>query len=273
MTDVVERPVARGSDQPTLRVRGPAYGVITECLRIQATAPRQSRIGHFFGVGPLTPDARSWYRGALGEIRVAKVLKALGPDWTVLHAVPGASDIDHLLIGPGGILTIDTKNHSGQRVWVGDDKILVNGHRTNHIRDARFEAHHAAKLLSPGAGDPVDVTPVIAIVDPGSLKFGRDRPRDVIVLSSSQLARTLARRKPRLTDAAIKTYIELAELGGAWHTDSRVLDDTLRHEARFHRLQHEVTVAHRRRSGWMLLGLGVLAAVGAGLALLSGVVV
>ena len=255
-----------------LRVRGPAYGVITECLRIQATAPRQSRLAHFFGAGPLTPDARSWYRGALGEIHVAKVLKNLGPDWTVLHAVPATSDIDHVLIGPGGIFTINTKNHSGQRIWVGGDQLLVNGHRTNHIRDARFEAKRASKLLSPGAGDPADVTPVIAVVDPGSLSFGRSRPTDLLVLSSSQLARTLTRRKRRLTDAAIDTYAELAQQHGTWHTDSRVLDDTLRHEARFRRLQHEVDAAHRRRTGWMLLGLGILAAVGSGLALLSGVV-
>lgn len=258
MTDVLERPSTRGSAEPTLRVRGPAYGVITECLRIQATAPRRSRLAKLFGASPLTADARSWYRGALGEIQVAKVLKSLGTGWTVLHAVPvgsGTSDIDHVLIGPGGILTINTKNHSGQRVWVGGDQLLVNGHRTNHIRDARFEARRASKLMSPGAGNPVDVTPVIAIVDPGSLTFGRQRPKDVLVLSSSQLARTITRRKRRLTDAAIETYLELAEQRGTWHTDSRVLDDTLRHEARFRRLQHEVEVAARRRTGWLLLGM------------------
>ena len=260
MTDLVERSDIRGNAEPTLRVRGPAYAVITECLRIQATRRRQSRIAHFFGVSPLTPDARSWYRGALGEIQVAKALKNLGPEWTVLHAVPvgsGTSDIDHVLIGPGGIFTINTKNHSGQRVWVGGEQLLVNGHRTNHIRDARFEARRASKLLSPGAGDPADVTPVIAVVDPGSLTFGRKRPDGILVLSSSQLARTVTRRKRRLSDAAIQTYVALAEQRGTWHSDSRVLDDTLRHEARFHRLQHDVAVARRRRTGWMLAGLAL----------------
>lgn len=275
MTDVAERPGTGGGAEPTLRVRGPAYGVITECLRIQATRRQQSRIAHFFGASPLTVDARSWYRGALGEIHVAKALKHLGPEWTVLHAVPvgsGTSDIDHVLIGPGGIFTINTKNHSGQRVWVGGEQLLVNGHRTNHIRDARFEALRASKLLSPGAGDPVDVTPVIAVVDPGSLTFGRKRPGGILVLSSSQLVRTLLRRKRRLTDAAIETSVKLAEQRGTWHTDSRVLDDTLRHEARFHRLQHDVAVARRRRTGWMLTGVGLIAAAGTVPTLLSAVV-
>ena len=274
MTDVAERPGTGGGAEPTLRVRGPAYGVITECLRIQATRRQQSRVAHFFGASPLTVDARSWYRGALGEIRVAKALKNLPPEWTVLHAVPvgsGTSDIDHVLMGPAGIFTVNTKNHSGQRVWVGGDQLLVNGHRTNHIRDARFEARRASKLLSAGADDAAEITPVIAIVDPGSLSFGRKRPDGILVLSSSQLVRTLLRRKPRLMDAAIQSFVERAEQRGTWHTDSRVLDDTLRHEARFHRLQHEVAVARRRRNGWILASFGAVAAMGAVPALLSGV--
>jgi hypothetical protein len=271
MSDVLERPTTEqpstgASAEPTLRVRGPAYGVITECLRIQATRRPQSRVAHFFGASPLTTDARSWYRGALGEIHVAKVLKNLGPEWTVLHAVPigaGTSDIDHVLIGPGGIFTINTKNHSGQKIWVGGEQLLVNGHRTNHIRDARFEARRASKILSAATVDPAVVVPVIAIVDPGSLTFGRNRPKDILVLSSSQLARTLLRRKRRLTDDAIRAYTDLAEQRGTWHTDSRVHDDTLRHEARFLRLQHEVAVARRRRTGWMLASLGLVSAAGA----------
>lgn len=272
MTDVLERSDIRGNAEPTLRVRGPAYGVITECLRIQATRRPRSRVARFFGASPLTRDARSWYRGALGEIHVAKALKGLGPDWTVLHAVPfgsGASDLDHVLIGPGGVFTINTKNHSGQKIWVGGEQLLVNGHRTNHIRDARYEARRASKLLSPGAGDPVDVTPVIAIVDPGSLTFGRKRPDGLLVLSSNQLARTVLRRQRRLTDATVRAISELAEQRGTWHSDSRVLDDTLRHEARFHRLQHEVAVARRRRVGWMLTGCGLIAALGTVPVLLS----
>jgi hypothetical protein len=274
MSDVLERPGIRGNAEPTLRVRGPAYAVITECLRIQATRRPQSRIAHFFGASPLTQDARSWYRGALGEIHVAKVLKNLGPGWTVLHAVPvgsGTSDIDHVLIGPGGVFTVNTKNHSGQRIWVGGDQLLVNGHRTNHIRDARYEARRAARLLSPADGQPVVVMPIIAIVDPRSLTFGRNRPKDVLVLSSAQLARTITRRKQRLEDATVQAVSALAEQRGTWHSDARVLDDTLRHEARFHRLQHEVAVARRRRTGWMLTGAGVVAALGSVPTLLSAI--
>ena len=229
------------------RVRGPAYAVMTECLRIQASARRQSRLAWLFGCNPIRPDARSWYRGALGEIHVAKVLKALGPGWTVLHSVSG--DAPDLVIGAAGAFTIATKNHSRQRVWVGDDRLLVNDHRTNHIRDARHEARRLSHLLG------VVVTPVLAIVDPSTLTL-KQRADGVEVLAASQLAGYLSRRKPRLTDAAALELVAAASATGEWDAD--VVDETLRHEARFVRLKGEVDAAWRRRIIW--LATGVLAA-------------
>jgi hypothetical protein len=185
----------------------------------------------------------------------------------VLHAVPvgsGTSDIDHVLIGPAGVFTINTKNHSGQRVWVGGDTLLVNGHRTNHIRDARYEASRTTRLLASGIDGPVGVTPVIAIVDPGTLTFGRTRPPGMVVIASSQLERTLLRRKRVLADAAITHLTELAEQRGTWHTAAHVRDDTLRHEARFARLQETVDAAARRRFGWLLLTVVAASAAAVG---------
>jgi hypothetical protein len=223
---------------------------------------------------PLTADARSWYRGALGEIRVAKMLTSLPASWTVLHAVPvgsGDSDLDHVVIGPAGVFTINTKNHSGQRVWVGDETLLVNGHRTNHLRDARYEAARATRLLSSGVGEPVDVTPVIAVVDPGSLSFARSRAKkDVLVVTSGHLARMLTRRKRRLSDDAVADLVSAAEQRGTWHTSAKVLDDTLRHEARFARLREAVDSAARRRAAWILGGVATLAASMGALVLLVG---
>jgi hypothetical protein len=222
------------------RVRGPAYAVMTECLRIQASARRQRRLAWLFGCNPIRPDARSWYRGALGEIHVAKVLKALGPGWTVLHSVSG--DASDLVIGAAGAFTIATKNHSRQRVWVGDDRLLVNDHRTNHIRDARHEARRVSDLLG------VVATPVIAIVDPATLTL-KQRADGVEVLAASQLAGYLARRKARLTDAVASELVAAASATGEWDAD--VVDETLRHEARFARLKAEVDAALRRRVGWI----------------------
>ncbi|MEQ4567181.1 nuclease-related domain-containing protein [Paenarthrobacter sp. CAP02] len=94
--------------------------------------------------------SRSWYKGALGEIAIGHLLTALGPDWTVLHAVPvGAktADIYHVLIGPSGVFTINTKNHSGQSVWVAGHVMMVAGRKQRHLQNARYEATRTAGLL------------------------------------------------------------------------------------------------------------------------------
>ncbi|MFF2300083.1 nuclease-related domain-containing protein [Arthrobacter sp. NPDC058127] len=101
--------------------RIPGQSVIEKLLADRAGASSRSFLGRIFGADPLTPDNHPWYKGALGEVAVGRILERLGPEWTVLHAVPvgaGTSDIDHVLIGPSGVFTLNTKNHTGQSVWV-----------------------------------------------------------------------------------------------------------------------------------------------------------
>ena len=64
-----------------------------------------------------SPDTLAWRRGAAGERRTARLLAPLERrGWAVLHdlAIPGsAANIDHLVIGPGGVLVIDSKQYRG----------------------------------------------------------------------------------------------------------------------------------------------------------------
>lgn len=71
-----------------------------------------------------------WGRWRGGRRATAERLVKHG--WHVLHSIPlgtGKSDIDHLLIGPGGVFTINPKNHPGGKVWVGEHAFRVNGQR------------------------------------------------------------------------------------------------------------------------------------------------
>jgi hypothetical protein len=36
------------------------------------------------------------------------------------------ADIDHLVIGPPGVFTINTKHHRDARIWVGGNMVKVN---------------------------------------------------------------------------------------------------------------------------------------------------
>jgi Nuclease-related domain len=81
-----------------------------------------------------SPEARAWRRGAVGERRTARLLAALERHgWAVLHdlAVPRSqANIDHLVIGPGGVFVIDSKQYRGRlqldpsgRLWHGRDPL------------------------------------------------------------------------------------------------------------------------------------------------------
>ena len=93
--------------------------------------------------------------GRQGEEAVAARLARLPSEWRVLHAIEvgaSGSDIDHLVIGPGGVYTVNSKHHPDAAVWVGGDCFMVDGHRQPYIRTAVHEAARAARILSKHAG-------------------------------------------------------------------------------------------------------------------------
>ena len=110
-------------------------------------------------------DAKAWRRGAAGEQRTARRLAGLERQgWVVLHdlAVPGSrANLDHLVIGPGGVFVIDSKQYRGRlrldpsgRLWHGRYPL------TPTLEAVSFEADRAALVLT----DPdVVVVPVVAV--------------------------------------------------------------------------------------------------------------
>jgi Nuclease-related domain len=112
-----------------------------------------------------SPDASAWQRGAAGERRTARLLGPLERQgWAVLHdlAVPRSqANIDHLLIGPGGVFVIDSKRYRGRlqldpsgRLWHGRYPLAPT------LRAVSFEADQAARVLpDPGMA----VVPIVAV--------------------------------------------------------------------------------------------------------------
>lgn len=234
---------------PTLSDRPPAASVIAECLRLQAQARPRSATARFFGRTPLTDASLPWYVGALGELEVARRLDSLGPEWRVFHAVPvgsGSSDIDHVVIGPPGVFTINTKHHEGLDVWVGSTRLLVNGQRTEYLRNARHEASRASKQLSVAAGGTVEVVPIIAVV--GARRFTvRERPADVMPLREYQLARSLTRLPAVVPPADVDRLADVAAIPSTWH-QAPVLHPV--DVGAFQTLRDDVARSRSRRRGW-----------------------
>jgi hypothetical protein len=112
-----------------------------------------------------SPEAIAWRRGAAGERRTARLLGPLERQgWVVLHdlAVPGSrANIDHLVIGPGGVFVIDSKQYRGRlqfdpsvRLWHGRYPLAPS------LQAVSFEADQAAQVL-PDPG--VTVVPIVAV--------------------------------------------------------------------------------------------------------------
>jgi hypothetical protein len=116
----------------------------------------------------------SWRKGLEGERRVGAELNRLGRHgWRVLHSIPLANkvDIDHLLIGPGGVFSINTKHHHKRAVWVGDDSVKVDhGKPAPYARKSRAEANRVVRVLERYCDFPVPVEPVLVSVGVSELK-------------------------------------------------------------------------------------------------------
>ncbi|WP_245413276.1 nuclease-related domain-containing protein [Arthrobacter celericrescens] len=232
-------------------------------MSLQEPVPAQTAIGRILGRSPLTAEARSWYQGATAEIAVGKILSGLGPEWTVLHAVPvgsGSSDIDHVVIGPGGIFTLNTKNHSGQSVWVAGRTLMVSGSKTRHIPNSAYEAQRASKLLGSANGTPVSATGVVVICGAKTLTI-KEWPADVVVLSSQRLANWLRRQPQRLTVSESEQIAAVAANPRTWHRHPQAEHDPGALQARFSALQREVQRAALIRAAWVLAAACLFVAV------------
>lgn len=256
-SDFASQRFGSGRDDDVRRVvsqRVAGHAVMEKLLAERKCLPPRSFLGRVFGADPLTPDNYPWYKGALGEIAVGQILERLGPEWTVLHAVPvgaGTSDIDHVLIGPGGVFTLNTKNHAGQSVWVAGRTLMVSGKKQRHLYNAGHEAARAAKLLTRGVNAAVEVTGVVVVVAPKSMTV-RERPSDVAVVTDRQLLRWLSDRPNVLTPRQTAAITAAAAQPGTWHRNPPAAVDPALLQHEFARLRFLVDSARRRRAGWLL---------------------
>lgn len=97
---------------------------------------------------------RAWAAGAEGEARVAQILDELQlQGWKALHDVrwPGRprANLDHLLVGPGGVIVIDAKNWTGN-VHLHNGRLKQNGYsREREISGVGEQCAAVAALLEP----------------------------------------------------------------------------------------------------------------------------
>ncbi len=137
-------------------------------------------------------------------------LEQLGADWHVLQtaSVSGGHGIDYLVIGPAGVIMLDTNHLPGSRAWVSERCVRVNGHTTRYLGNSRHTAARVARLLTNELGRNVDVRSAVVLVDLDDFSV-KQMPPDVYVTTTPRLAGWLG-SLPVTTDATEIGALEAA---------------------------------------------------------------
>jgi hypothetical protein len=206
------------SPQPTdafdLATNRPGAAARVKALEVRRAAPVRSRVARVLGVHT---DERAWRIGADGEEEVGRRLARLGAGWHVVHAIQvgdKGSDIDHLVIGPPGVFTLNTKNHPGKSVWTAERAFMVSGQKTSYLRNSTFEAQRANRLLSAACGFDVPVEPVIVVM--AEKLTIKARPIGVHVVARKQITKWLKSRPATLTPEGIAETYQQARSSATW---------------------------------------------------------
>lgn len=193
----------------------PGHSVLAQ-IAAKHAASASTAIGAASGV--LDVDIVQWCVGYIGEERVGSLLEALGPGWKVLHAVPigtAGADIDHVVIGPGGVFTINAKHHADQTVEVKGEAVFVGGTHTFYIRKAQLEASRATNVLDavmPG----LTAYPIVAVVG-GTVRV-KEAPSGVYVMNSAAVSSWLLGLPTVLTPEQVADVYAAMRWSTSWTT-------------------------------------------------------
>ena len=134
----------------------------------------------------------SYFKGARGEERVARLLANLPEDCHVFHDFEsGRYHVDHVVVCPAGVFSIETKNWRGA-VTVEEGHVLVDGRLPSRspLSQAVKEADAVAARLK-NAGWTGTITPVVCFAS-NSFDAGRGQVGSVYLLNSSEIIKWIA---------------------------------------------------------------------------------
>jgi hypothetical protein len=175
--------------------------------------------------------AANFQQGAQGEADTAAALGELTQHgWVVLHdrLAPAGGNIDHLLIGPGGVVVVDSKSWSGE-VVITDGELRVGGrNRSGQVAGVASLAGRVAKAVRD-SGNEAPVHSVVALT--------QEPPRDgpvrlaasPVVVGVADLAACVMRLPQVLRPAQVDGLAATALV--AFPTADRTVDEALEESA------------------------------------------
>lgn len=159
----------------------------------------------------IRPEARALRQAIEGEKAVGQFLERLRDGGRqVFHDVIGEGfNVDHVVIGPEGVFTVETKTWS--KPFNGDARISFDGEtllagtqkpERDPVIQARAQSGWLGELLKASTGRSFEVRPVI--VFPGWFIETKTPRRDIWVLNPKALPSFLDQEPVRLSDAEVK---------------------------------------------------------------------
>lgn len=148
-------------------------------------------------------STEAWRIGAEGERRTAKALDKLPPSYRVLHDLPmprSRANIDHVVVGPTGVFTIETKNYKhGVKIKGGN---VYSAGRKLDGAVAQAKKQTDAVAVTTGAS----VTPIVCVHGEGVSVDWFQKPviDGVRFCSGRALAKTITKRTAVLSAEAIE---------------------------------------------------------------------
>jgi hypothetical protein len=140
---------------------------------------------------------------AQGATATGRALALLPTSWRAIHDVrwPGRqlANIDHVVIGPGGVFVIHARTWTGE-VEVRHDQLMRNGRK----QESSVLAVEACAIAVAGSADGVDpalVQPVLCLVREEVVE---GKVGEVLVCSITNLASVLSQRAPVIDEAEVE---------------------------------------------------------------------
>ena len=140
-------------------------------------------------------STEAWRVGAEGERRTGRLLESLPPGFTVFHdlRMPGSrANIDHVVVGPTGVFTVETKNYA-KGVVIKGGVARSNGRKLDSVVE---QATRQASVVSEWVGTAV--TPIVCVHGAGLRVegwFQKPTVGGVRFCSGGRLTRVLTKRE------------------------------------------------------------------------------
>jgi hypothetical protein len=209
-------PAAQGDD---LARNAPGASARAQARALRGEHPLLTGAAAVLGI---RTSARQFAAGARGERTVGRQLSrwAARYGWHVLHAVPvgqRGADIDHVVIGPFGVVTVNTKT-TGAAVWVGEYGLTIGGKPVDYLRKSRHEADRAGRLLHRATGLEVPVRSAIVFVGARKVTV-RGGPAGVAVLPTPRALRHWLHAQPAaLQPDQVEAIYDAARRPASWQS-------------------------------------------------------